>query len=148
MSYPDSRTVSAQETGRITEAPAPQYTSAIDPDAHHASGTEKVPYNEKAQASNPDTQAATTNTYNEMPTLQPNYQQQNPHQDSFQAGKAAQNHFQQQQPIQQQGSYGPNNYQNATSLHNLQQTPAPVDCPVCAVREVTRTGYTSGGTTQ
>ena len=41
-----------------------------------------------------------------------------------------------------------NNYQNATPLASLQQGPAPVDCPVCNVREMTRTEYVSGGTTQ
>ncbi len=41
-----------------------------------------------------------------------------------------------------------NNYQMATPLASLQQTPAPVDCPACGVREMTRTEYVSGRTTQ
>ncbi len=40
------------------------------------------------------------------------------------------------------------NYQTATPLGSLQQGPAPVDCPVCGVREMTRTEFHSGGTTQ
>jgi lipopolysaccharide-induced tumor necrosis factor-alpha factor len=40
-----------------------------------------------------------------------------------------------------------NNYQNATPLASLQQGPTPVG-PVCNVREMTRTEYVSGGTTQ
>ncbi|TVY34863.1 hypothetical protein LOCC1_G007261 [Lachnellula occidentalis] len=40
-----------------------------------------------------------------------------------------------------------NNYQMATPLGSLQQGPAPVDCPVCGVREMTRTEFVSGGTT-
>lgn len=36
----------------------------------------------------------------------------------------------------------------ATPLGSLQQGPAPVDCPVCGVREMTRTEFVSGGTTQ
>ncbi|KAH7346411.1 LITAF-like zinc ribbon domain-containing protein [Rhexocercosporidium sp. MPI-PUGE-AT-0058] len=38
-------------------------------------------------------------------------------------------------------------YQMATPLASLQQGPAPVDCPVCGVREMTRTEFKSGGTT-
>ncbi|CZS96321.1 hypothetical protein WAI453_009878 [Rhynchosporium graminicola] len=38
-------------------------------------------------------------------------------------------------------------YQMATPLASLQQGPAPVDCPVCGVRELTRTEFVSGGTT-
>jgi len=55
-----------------------------------------------------------------------------------------------QQPQDYSQHYIPpkNNYQNATPLASLQQGPAPVDCPVCNVREMTRTEYVSGGTTQ
>ncbi|KUJ23058.1 uncharacterized protein LY89DRAFT_679875 [Mollisia scopiformis] len=38
-----------------------------------------------------------------------------------------------------------NNYQMATPLASLQQGPAPVDCPICGVREMTRTEFVSGG---
>lgn len=60
-----------------------------------------------------------------------------------------------QQGYPQDPSKGPaqaapprNNYQMATPLPSLQQGPAPVDCPVCGVREMTRTEFISGGTTQ
>jgi hypothetical protein len=43
---------------------------------------------------------------------------------------------------------GGNNYLQATPIRSLQQGPEPVDCPVCGVRDVTRTEFTSGGTTQ
>jgi len=56
--------------------------------------------------------------------------------------------------VQQQQSYQQppntegrkNHYQNATPLGSLQQSPAPVDCPRCGVRELTRVEYVSGGT--
>ena len=47
-----------------------------------------------------------------------------------------------QQPIPQ------NNFASATPLFSLQQGPAPVDCPMCRVRQMTRVEYVSGGTTQ
>lgn len=59
--------------------------------------------------------------------------------------------FQQQAPGQNVPGPAPNNgkgYQMATPLANLQQGPAPVDCPVCGVRELTKTEFVSGGTTQ
>jgi lipopolysaccharide-induced tumor necrosis factor-alpha factor len=70
-----------------------------------------------------------------------------------------QNYAQPQQPQQgysqdQQKGFPPqnaaarNNYQIATPLASLQQGPAPVDCPVCGVREMTRTDFVSGATAQ
>ncbi|TVY20681.1 hypothetical protein LARI1_G001195 [Lachnellula arida] len=60
-------------------------------------------------------------------------------------------HYAQEQQ-QQKGAHPPvaprNNYQNATPLGSLQQGPAVVDCPVCGVREMTRTEFVSGATTQ
>jgi len=53
---------------------------------------------------------------------------------------------QQPQPQMQQGQK-PTQYQSATPLGSLQQGAAPVDCPVCGVRELTRTEFVSGGTT-
>jgi hypothetical protein len=41
-----------------------------------------------------------------------------------------------------------NNYLMATPLASLQQSPSPVDCPVCGVREMTRVEFVPGGTTQ
>jgi len=52
-----------------------------------------------------------------------------------------------QQSYQQAQSSKPNVYQNAVPLGALQQGPAPVDCPMCGVRELTRTEFVSGGTT-
>jgi len=50
--------------------------------------------------------------------------------------------------VQGQTGGSKNNYQPATPIASLQQHPAPVDCPICGVREVIRTEYVSGGTTQ
>ncbi|KAH8597874.1 LITAF-like zinc ribbon domain-containing protein [Bisporella sp. PMI_857] len=40
-----------------------------------------------------------------------------------------------------------NTYAYATPLASLTQGPAPVDCPSCGVRELTRQEFESGGTT-
>ena len=48
-----------------------------------------------------------------------------------------------QQPMQTQSTY-----QTAVPLGNLQEAAAPVDCPVCRQRALTRTEYVSGNTTQ
>lgn len=40
-----------------------------------------------------------------------------------------------------------NAYQSAIPIASLQQGAAPVDCPFCGVRELTRTDFVSGGTT-
>lgn len=55
-----------------------------------------------------------------------------------------QNTMPMQQPMQQQQS----TYQTAVPLGNLQEAAAPVDCPVCRQRALTRTEYVSGNTTQ
>ena len=47
------------------------------------------------------------------------------------------------QPLQQQQSQ----YRNATPLHSLGESQAPVDCPSCGHRTLTRTEYHSGQTT-
>ncbi|KAE8168222.1 LITAF-like zinc ribbon domain-containing protein [Aspergillus tamarii] len=41
----------------------------------------------------------------------------------------------------------PSGYNSATPLHALQRGPTPVDCPICGVREMTRTEAESGNTT-
>jgi len=51
------------------------------------------------------------------------------------------------QQIPQRAAPPRNNYQMATPLPSLQQSPVPVDCPVCRVREMTRVEFVSGGTT-
>ncbi|PYH98021.1 hypothetical protein BO71DRAFT_89013 [Aspergillus ellipticus CBS 707.79] len=45
------------------------------------------------------------------------------------------------------GSQHPSGYSTATPLHALQRGPAPVDCPVCGHREMTRVVGESGNTT-
>jgi hypothetical protein len=52
-----------------------------------------------------------------------------------------------EQPMAQQ-PMPENNFASATPLVSLQQGPAPVDCPVCRVRQMTRVEFVSGGTTQ
>lgn len=49
-----------------------------------------------------------------------------------------------QQPVPPPAQH---NYQVAVPLRALQQGPAPVDCPVCGVREVTTAEYVSGSYT-
>jgi lipopolysaccharide-induced tumor necrosis factor-alpha factor len=51
-----------------------------------------------------------------------------------------------EQPMAQQPMPA-NNFASATPLVSLQQGPAPVDCPVCRVRQMTRVEFVSGGTT-
>merc|ERR1711964_717937 len=98
---------------------------------------------ETAPPTYPATTATAGNEKHEYGTehFQPQQQQQanpqqtfhqgTPHQ-SFQVGAAPAN---------------TGKYQMATPLGSLQQGPAPVDCPVCGVREMTRTEFVSGGTT-
>ena len=50
---------------------------------------------------------------------------------------------QMQQPMQSQSQY-----HTAIPLGNLQEAAAPVDCPVCRQRALTRTEYVAGNTTQ
>ena len=54
-----------------------------------------------------------------------------------------QNTMPMQQPMQTQSTY-----QTAVPLGNLQEAAAPVDCPVCRQRALTRTEYVAGNTTQ
>ncbi|KAJ6112934.1 hypothetical protein N7512_008258 [Penicillium capsulatum] len=55
----------------------------------------------------------------------------------------------QQHPQQYYTPFGqPSGYASCTPLHALQSAPAPVDCPCCGRREMTRTEAVSGGTTQ
>ncbi|KAI4253667.1 MAG: hypothetical protein LQ352_003555 [Teloschistes flavicans] len=57
---------------------------------------------------------------------------------------------QHQQPVQLQQMQHPSQsgYQTAVPLANLQEAAAPVDCPSCRMRALTRTEYHSGGTTK
>jgi len=98
----------------------------------------------------PDTQ----NPYPQQP--QQTYQAGTPQQSFHQTGPQESFHPDQQKAYQQgapqqsfpqQANASRNNYQMATPLASLQQGPAPVDCPICGVREMTRTEYVSGGTT-
>jgi len=51
-----------------------------------------------------------------------------------------------QQPVQVQAPAS--NYQTAMPLASLQAFPAPVDCPVCGVRQMTAVSEEIGGYTQ
>ncbi|THC88055.1 hypothetical protein EYZ11_012497 [Aspergillus tanneri] len=48
----------------------------------------------------------------------------------------------------QPGTAHPSGYNTSSPLHALQRAPAPVDCPVCGQREMTRVEAESGKTTQ
>lgn len=58
----------------------------------------------------------------------------------------------QQQPMQQapvqQMQMQPSIYQNAVPLHGLTEAAAPVDCPICRQRGLTRVEVVAGNTTQ
>ncbi|KAL9043315.1 MAG: hypothetical protein Q9214_003493, partial [Letrouitia sp. 1 TL-2023] len=57
---------------------------------------------------------------------------------------------QQQQPVQHQPTMPvqqASGYQTAVPLQNLQEAAAPVDCPSCRTRALTRTEFHSGNTT-
>lgn len=57
--------------------------------------------------------------------------------------------YYQHQPQLYYTPYGPpSGYANATPLHALQSASAPVDCPACGNREMTRTEAVTGMTTQ
>ena len=77
--------------------------------------------------------------------IDPNMQQDRtvPMQQQQQQMPMHQNTMPMQQPMQQQSTY-----QTAVPLGNLQEAAAPVDCPVCRQRALTRTEYVSGNTTQ
>ncbi|KAH8434007.1 uncharacterized protein LDX57_011643 [Aspergillus melleus] len=53
-----------------------------------------------------------------------------------------------QPPVWQPGMPHPSGYNTSSPLHTLQRGPAPVDCPVCSYREMTRVEAESGNTTQ
>ena len=55
---------------------------------------------------------------------------------------------QQQQQQQQQVAQPLQTYNTATPLASLQDSPAPVDCPICHTRAMTRVEAMSGNTTQ
>jgi len=112
---------------------------------------------------NYDAAAGSTNEkleyMNVGPERQPQqtYQQNGPQhsypqqpQQTFQQNGPQPSYHQQEAPKQgfPQNNASRNNYQTATPLASLQQGPAPVDCPACGVREMTRTEFVSGGTTQ
>ncbi|KAJ5635925.1 LPS-induced tumor necrosis factor alpha factor [Penicillium longicatenatum] len=55
--------------------------------------------------------------------------------------------YEQPQPQAYYTPVHPSGYASAVPLHALRQTPAPVDCPACGQREMTRTQAVSGSTT-
>ncbi|PLB49097.1 hypothetical protein P170DRAFT_408078 [Aspergillus steynii IBT 23096] len=50
-------------------------------------------------------------------------------------------------PAWQPGMPHPSGYNTSSPLHTLQRGPAPVDCPICSHREMTRVDVESGNTT-
>lgn len=53
-----------------------------------------------------------------------------------------------QAPQQMQSGTTQPMFQTAIPLASLQKAPAPVDCPICHTRAMTRTEFHSGNTTQ
>ncbi|KAL8892826.1 MAG: hypothetical protein Q9192_005548 [Flavoplaca navasiana] len=57
-------------------------------------------------------------------------------------------HPQQSMPVQQHQAQVAQAYQTATPIANLGEGAAPVDCPCCHMRALTKTEYHSGNTTK
>jgi len=51
------------------------------------------------------------------------------------------------QPTIPTGEKNPSNYQSAVPLQQLTSTPAPIDCPACGYRMLTKIEYKTGGAT-
>ncbi|KAE9368135.1 hypothetical protein N431DRAFT_429332 [Stipitochalara longipes BDJ] len=77
---------------------------------------------------------------------QPHYGAEQPGMQPIQEKQYQQQAIPQQQQMPQQ-PLPQNNFASATPLVSLQQGPAPVDCPMCRVRQMTRVEFVSGGTT-
>ena len=95
------------------------------------------------QQSPPMATAEKQEYYSNTQPLDPNMQQDRSVPMQQQQMPMHQNTMPMQQPMQQQSTY-----QTAVPLGNLQEAAAPVDCPVCRQRALTRTEYVSGNTTQ
>lgn len=97
--------------------------------------------NEKHEYQHVAPQQTGTTDYTQQYPQQPQetYQQTPAHEQQQTAYK--------QDPIAQNHVPG-NTYATAIPLANLQQGAAPVDCPMCHRRELTKTEHVSGGTTQ
>lgn len=83
--------------------------------------------------------------YGEQPGMQP------PQEKTYLHQGMPQPQYPEQQMPQRQYAQQPmpqSTYASATPLVSLQQGPAPVDCPMCRVRQMTRVEFVSGGTTQ
>ncbi|KAL5318779.1 hypothetical protein ACEPPN_013845 [Leptodophora sp. 'Broadleaf-Isolate-01'] len=134
-------------------------TTTADSNFHYGAQHQQqpIPMQSPGIETAPPTYPAATVTNNEKHeygTEQQHMQQANTNpQQTFEQGNPQQT-FQQGTPQQsfQVGATPATNdrgkYQMATPLASLQQGPAPVDCPVCGVREMTRAEYVTGGTTQ
>ena len=95
------------------------------------------------QQSPPMATAEKQEYYSATQPIDPNMQQDRSVPMQQQQMPMHQNTMPMQQPMQQQSTY-----QTAVPLGNLQEAAAPVDCPVCRQRALTRTEYVSGNTTQ
>ncbi|KAL2069871.1 hypothetical protein VTL71DRAFT_14550 [Oculimacula yallundae] len=142
-------TMQQQQSPGIEMVPPPNYPSATGPN------------NEKQEYTQPQAQQHQQQQYQQD---QQQYQQQEIHQQQGipqQHIDPNQQKFYQEnngQPQQQfvvgatpgnadSNGNGKPKYQTATPLASLQGGPTPVDCPVCGVREMTRTEFVSGGST-
>ncbi|KAK0512096.1 hypothetical protein JMJ35_005224 [Cladonia borealis] len=123
-----------QVQGDIYQSPMPtgQTTGTTFQQSPPMATAEKQEYYAAAQPVDPNMQQQQMPLHqNTMPMQQPIQQPiQQPMQQPI------------QQPIQTQSTY-----QTAIPLGNLQEAAAPVDCPVCRQRALTRTEYVAGNTT-
>ncbi|KAK3174732.1 hypothetical protein OEA41_001978 [Lepraria neglecta] len=100
------------------------------------------------QSPMPTGQTAGTTTYEEPPAQQP-AMATNEKQEYYTAAQPVEQ--MQQQPMQQapvqQMQTQPSMYQNAVPLHSLTEAAAPIDCPTCRQRGLTRVEFVAGNTT-
>ncbi|KAH7410853.1 LITAF-like zinc ribbon domain-containing protein [Cadophora sp. MPI-SDFR-AT-0126] len=129
MSYPQTTTDPNAQYGAHQQQPIAMQSPGIETAPPTYRATTAATGNEKHEYGTEHFQPQQQQQQQTNP--QQTFQQGTPHQ-SFQVGAAPAN---------------TGKYQMATPLASLQQGPAPVDCPVCGVREMTRTEFVSGGTT-
>ncbi|KAL8946921.1 MAG: hypothetical protein Q9222_006746 [Ikaeria aurantiellina] len=85
--------------------------------------------------------------YPNQPMVSPPIDHQAPKQEYYPGQQATPQH-QVSNPMPQMPQQQPSGYQTAVPLQNLQEAAAPVDCPMCRMRALTKTEMHSGNTTK
>jgi lipopolysaccharide-induced tumor necrosis factor-alpha factor len=127
----------------IDTAPPPQYANSPTPnEKQDYQQTQPQQFTSQDQTQYTQAQLQTQTYYQQAPAqqqyVQPQMQQQ-----------LAQPQVQYiQVPVQQAAVATTSTFAAATPLASLQEFPAPVDCPLCKFRQMTRTEYLSGNKTE